>query len=107
LVVLHADPVYRQTLRNLSPPDALDAYEQVLTIVQVAYPDSTRTGCTQLFQQGLQELRLALDDERFRKAYLAGLKPSALRELKARLAAWPIRRLTSRAEVRDQVLAVV
>jgi carboxyl-terminal processing protease len=107
LTVRHADPAYRQTLRNLSPPDALDAYEQILTIVQVAFPDGSRSGCTQLFQQGLQELRLALDDERFRKAYLPGVKPAALKEFKARLATWPFRRLNTRAEVRDQVLAVV
>lgn len=103
----HGDSAYRQMLSRLTTHDALEVYEQVLLHVQNSYPESARSTPTQLFHQGLHELRLALDDERFRKHYLAGVKPAVLKELKDRLAAWPFKRLQSRTEVREQVAAVV
>lgn len=107
LAVRHADQSYRQTLLRLTPGNAVEAYEQVLTILQVAYPDETRSGYTQLFQQGLEELRLALDDPNFRQHHLPAAKADALAAFKHRLETWQYKRLHSRGEVRDQVLAVI
>lgn len=107
LVLRHSDPIYRQTLQRLAPPQALDTYEQIVTILQVGYPDRSRTSLSQLFQQGLQEVRLALEDPFFREQYLGGLKPAAVQAFRERLASWPVKRLNSRAEAREQVLAVL
>ncbi|MFO0880564.1 MAG: S41 family peptidase [Gemmataceae bacterium] len=107
LVLRHSDAAYRQTLVRLTPPQALDTYEQILTILQVGYPDRSRTTFAQLFHQGLQEVRIALDDPFFREHYLAGLKPAALQSYRDRLAAWPAKRITTRTEAREQVLAVL
>jgi carboxyl-terminal processing protease len=107
LTVRHSDPAYRQIVRGLPAPEALDAYEQVLAAVKGKYPDRARASFTHLFQQGLHELRLALDDERFRKNYLLDVKPAFLRELRARLSSWLPRRLHSTAEAREQALTLV
>lgn len=105
--VRQEDATYRQVVQRLQPPHALDAYEQILTVLTSAYPDRTRTGYTQLFYQGLLELKYALDDPQFRRQYLAGVKPAAIEAFKARLATWSLKRIHSRGEARDQVLAVV
>lgn len=107
LMLRHADPGYRQALGKLALPDALDLYEQILTILQVGYPDRWRTSFTQLFQQGVQEVGFALDDPRFRDLYLAGVKPAAIQAYKGRLASWPSKKISTRDEARDQVLAVL
>jgi carboxyl-terminal processing protease len=107
LTARHEDTVYRQTLQKLTPSQALDAYEQVLALLSVAYPDRAKTNLSLLFYQGLQELRLALEDATFRKHYLSGVKPDVLKAFTTRLAEWPVRKITSRGEAREQVRAVI
>jgi carboxyl-terminal processing protease len=107
VVSRHGDPVYRHTLEKLTPAQALDAYEQVISLLSVAYPDRAKTNLGLLFQQGLHELRLALDDPGFRKHHLPGVKPAAINAFKNRLASWPERRIATRAEARDQVSLVL
>jgi carboxyl-terminal processing protease len=107
LIARHRDGVYRQTLGKLSPPQALEAYEQVIGLLSVAYPDRAKANLGLLFQNGLQELRLALEASVFRKHYLADVKPSALTAFKSRLSSWPTVRISTRAEARDQVMAVI
>jgi carboxyl-terminal processing protease len=107
LTARHEDTVYRQTLQKLTPSQALDAYEQVLALLSVAYPDRAKTNLSLLFYQGLQELRLALEDPTFRKHYLSGVKPDVLKAFTVRLAEWPVRKITSRGEAREQVRAVI
>jgi carboxyl-terminal processing protease len=107
LTARHEDTVYRQTLQKLTPSQALDAYEQVLALLSVAYPDRAKTNISLLFYQGLQELRLALEDPIFRKHYLSGVKPDVLKAFTARLADWPVRKIATRSEAREQVRAVI
>lgn len=107
LVGRHADPLHRHLLARLNLPQALDAYEQVLATVTAAHPDRSRTTCAALFQQGLLELRLALEDPQFRQLYLAGVKPAAIQAYRDRLAAWPARRTLSRGEARDQAMLAI
>src|SRR5262249_11087297 len=107
LTARHEDTVYRQTLQKLTPTQALDAYEQVLALLSVAYPDRAKTNISLLFYHGLQELRLALEAPAFRKHYLSGVKPDVLKAFTARLAEWPVRKISSRSEAREQVRAVI
>lgn len=107
LAARHADPLHRQLLARLTLPQALDAYEQILATVALAYPDRARTTHAGLFHQGVHELRLALDDTGFRQEYLAGVKPTAVQAFKERLAGWPTRRVATRAEARDQAQLLI
>lgn len=107
LQMRHSDQAYQQALMRLAPPQALEVYEQVVTLLHVAYPDRSRVGFTQLFRQGLHELKLALEDAVFRRLYLPGAKNAALSAFKSRLAAWPDRPLGSRHEAREQALEVL
>ncbi len=107
LVMRHRDASYRNALNRLQPLQALDVYEEVLRIVSSASVERGKTSLGQLFQQGLQELRFALDEEAFREAQLGGQKPTAINNFKARLASWPLRKIATRGEAREQVLAVI
>jgi hypothetical protein len=104
----HQDGAYRQALAKLNPTQALDVYEQVLAAVGTAYFDRPRAEVGALFQNGVQELEMALDEPAFLKAYLpdADTNPQALRAFREQLAAWRSRKLNSRSEARDGVLAV-
>jgi carboxyl-terminal processing protease len=107
LTARHGDTLYRQTLQKLTPTQALDAYEQVIALLSVAYPDRAKTNLTYLFEQGVQELRLALDTPLFRKHYLPDAKDAAVKAFQERLADWPSRKIETRAEARDQLRALI
>ena len=102
------DAAYRQALAKLTPGQALDVYEQVLTTVSAYYFDRPKADVAALFQNGLQELAFALDEPAFLKAYLpeADGNPQALRAFREQLGDWQDRKITSRAEARDGVLAL-
>jgi carboxyl-terminal processing protease len=102
----HRDPVYREALTRLLPSQALDLYDQVLKIVSAAYVDRDRADLTLLFRQGIQELRLALNEAAFLRDHLAGSAPEAVRAFQARLDTWPERRIYNRAEAKEEVRAV-
>ncbi len=103
----HTDTIYHEKLKHLSPSQALDVYEQILTILHVAHPDRDRTHYTPLFRQGLEELRLALDEPNFRKQYLSGVKPAAIEAFKQRLTHWVNRLISTRSEARELALEVI
>lgn len=103
LVARHSDPVYRKLLARLGLPRALTTYQQVLTALTMAYPDRSRTDLTQLFSQGVQEERLALDDPVFGQHYLPGVKAEALSAFRVRLAALTGRKISRPQEAREQV----
>ncbi len=104
----HADAAYRQALAKLTPAQALDVYEQVLSAVGTAYFDRPRADVAALFQNGLEELSLALEEEGFLRAYLPAAEgnPEALRAFREQLAGWSSHKVSSRAQARDEVLAV-
>jgi carboxyl-terminal processing protease len=107
LVCRHRDSSYRQLLTRLSPAQALDVYEQVLSTVAAAYVDRSKTQWTALFQQGVRELRLALEETVFVQEHLADAGPDSVAAFRDRLDGWRDRKVGSRAEAREQVLAVV
>jgi hypothetical protein len=102
------DTAYHQALAKLTPGQALDVYEQVLSAVGVAYVDRPRVDIATLFQNGVHELELALDEKTFLQTYLpdAEAKPRALLSFRAALADWHTRKVTNRVEARDGVLSV-
>ena len=51
LTARHEDAVYRQTLQKLNQMQALEAYDQVLALLSVAYPDRAKTNLGLLFYQ--------------------------------------------------------
>jgi len=59
-----------------------------------------------MFQQGLQELRLALEEPLFRRHHLAGVKAGAIEAFKKRIENWSAR-VSTLSEVREQALMVV
>jgi carboxyl-terminal processing protease len=104
LTIRHTDPIYVAELKRLSVPQALDLYEQVLSVLAAAHPDRASYGT--LHDNGLQELRHALKDEGFLARYFPDVKPDALAAFKAKLDSWPLVRITSRADARAQAMAV-
>lgn len=106
-VMRQTDAVYRSTMTRLSSAQAMDLYEQVVTTLTAAHPDRERATLPLLFQHGRHELLMALDDPAFRRAHLRSARPEALSAFRARLSAWPVRPIASRAEARDQVNAVL
>jgi Peptidase family S41 len=104
----HQDAAYRQAVAKLTPGQALDVYEQVLTAVGTAYFDRPRAEIPSLFQNGVRELEIALDEPAFRNAYLpdADANPEGMRAFREQLATWRSRKVASRSEARDSVLAV-
>jgi carboxyl-terminal processing protease len=103
----HRDPAYRQVVSRLTPPQALDVYEQVLGAVASAYVDRGKTRWSALFRHGVEELLFALEEEVFDQEYLTGTPPAVVAALRERLREWLDRRVGSRAEAREQVLAVL
>lgn len=106
LVRRHRDPGYRAAVTRLSTSQALDLYEQVLTTVAATFVDRPRTDLTALFQQGVRELRLALTQEAFLRDHLPEAGPTAVAAFRNRLESWVGRRIGSRTEAREQVLAI-
>ncbi len=107
LVCRHRDTSYRQLLTRLTPAQALDVYEQVLSTVAAAYVDRSKTQWTALFQEGVHELRLALEETVFVQEHLADAGPDGVAAFRDRLDGWRDRKVANRGEAREQVLAVV
>jgi carboxyl-terminal processing protease len=69
-------------LADLTPSKALTLYTKVLRDLQKNYFEGSKVTPADLFQYGVQEMRLALEDD----AFLPGdVKPAALEALKSRL----------------------
>jgi carboxyl-terminal processing protease len=107
IVRRHRDTSYRQVVTRLAPGQALDVYEQVLATVAAAYVDRAKAQMSALFNQGLQELRYALDETVFVQEYFSGVSPPILAAFRERLGAWEDRKVQTGREAREQVLAVV
>jgi len=104
-----SDPAYRQVIARLEPKKALDAYEEIVRTLHLAYPDRSRAEFGQLLKYGLDEVVTALDDPLFRHHYKLNdekLRP-ALITFRDRLAKWPVGKFSSAKEVREQVRVLV
>ncbi len=107
LAARHTDPIYRQTLARLDQSAALATYEQVLGVLTYAYPERGRAELPQLFQQGLDEARLALEDQTFRTRYLPGARTEAVAAFKTSLLGWRVRKMSKLADAREQLWSVL
>jgi carboxyl-terminal processing protease len=107
LVRRHRDSSYRQVLTRLTPGQALDVYEQVLGTVAAAYVDRDKTKWTALFQQGTQELWLALGDVVFVQEHQADAAEGVIKAFREKLESWGAPKLANRGDAREQVLAVI
>lgn len=81
----HRDVSFRNTILSLPIEQAIKVYSEVLTNLQARYVDRERVNPQRLFQQGVEELSLALLDESFLREHLAGAAPEAVRRFRAQL----------------------
>jgi carboxyl-terminal processing protease len=76
------DKTSQAIIPDLKPSEALTLYATVLTELRDKYFDHGKVGVGDLFQYGVQELRLALEDDAFLPP---GISAGALASLKAQL----------------------
>lgn len=103
----HKDTSYHQILGRLKPSEANEIYKEVLGLLGTHYVDPVRTNLTGLFQEGLQELSLALDDVNFRSAFLANLSSDLIAAFKVRLLNWKTQRIQVGADAADEVASII
>src|SRR5207245_8675333 len=103
----HQDPSYREQVLTLSWHDGLDVYGEVLRELQLYYVDREKVELTRLFRQGLEELRLALNDSAFCAKHLPGTSLDTVRAFQAELQGyWSDQRIERIPEAQDQVQIV-
>jgi carboxyl-terminal processing protease len=100
----HREQSFKDAIVGLKKSgQVLEVYVQVLRILQTYYIETDRTDSTRLFEQGLLEMRYALDDEAFQKEYLADAKPQEVAAFRARLVEWDSKEVTDNESARDQL----
>lgn len=72
------DASYRQQVLTLALSRAVDAYGEVLSRLQNSYVERDRVDLVRLYQQGIEELCLALDDATLQQQYLPGVPRDAI-----------------------------
>lgn len=105
LVHRHRDKLYRQGLTRITAAQALEMYEQVIDTISRVYVDRGKTAWTALFQQGIEEVRLALEEPVFLRQHLSGVPRDRLEAFRDKLADWRQRKIASQIEAREQVMA--
>ena len=106
----HNDATYQQEALTLDLTTAVRAYGEVLGKLQGTYVDSKRAEIGRLFHEGMEELRLSLNDDAFRQEYLPATAPESIRAFIVRMGpTWgnqPVRhRKDAERLVRDVALA--
>src|SRR5262249_10830786 len=81
----HRDQSYHQQVADLSLPAALEAYGELLTKLRASYVDRARMELPQLVREGLEEFRLALEDEAFCRENLGSVSADTVRAFQAQL----------------------
>ena len=81
----HNDASYREQVLSQDIIAALKVYGEVLEQLRGEYWELERAHLTKLFRYGVEELRLALRDDSFRRQYLPELKTEELDRFLARL----------------------
>jgi carboxyl-terminal processing protease len=103
----HREDTFRDAILGLKRSGhVLDVYVRVLLILQSHYVERDKTEASRLFHQGVLELRYALDDETFRKTYLAKASPGALADFRKGLAEWEDKLPQDNEEARDHLRSV-
>jgi carboxyl-terminal processing protease len=100
----HQDPTYRRQILTVPWHDGLLIYAEVLAKLQLNYVDREKVELARLFRQGVEELRLALDDDTFCEDYLPGATLEAVRAFQSELAMdWGNRRIDRIRQAQDLV----
>lgn len=101
----HHDATYRQQVLNLDPVVALKVYAEALGRLRIEYVDEDKVDLTFLFRQGVQELRLALNDDAFRQDYLPEAKPEDIHAFLKQLdETWGKKEIQSSLEAQNEAL---
>ncbi len=79
------DKSLREKVLSLTHSQALALYGEVLTTLQTAYVDRAKVSPGRLFQQGVEEFLLTLNDPNFRKQQMPGVRDRDVREFQRRL----------------------
>jgi carboxyl-terminal processing protease len=103
----HRERGFREAILNLKKTgQVLDVYVKVLHILQTHYVDLDRTSAGRLFQQGLLEMRCAVEDEVFRRQYLASAAPETVADFQRELLQWDGKGVTDAGSAREQLRKV-
>jgi carboxyl-terminal processing protease len=103
----HRERGFRDAILNLKKTgQVLDVYVKVVHILQTHYVDLDRTAAGKLFRQGLLEMRCALEDEVFRRRYLAAASPESIADFQRELLQWNDNAVTDAASAREQLRKV-
>jgi carboxyl-terminal processing protease len=103
----HRERAFKDAIVSLRKSgQVLDVYVKVLHILQTHYIELERTGAGRLFEQGVLELRFALEDETFQKEYLASAKPEATAAFRAQLLDWDAKSVSDNDGAREQLRKV-
>jgi len=105
----HRDPTFLQQARDLPLSTAVEAYGELVGRLRGSYVDVAKVDYSRLFQQGVEELRLALSDPAFCQAHLTIATPRALPDFLRELQnVWakktPHRQQEAQAQARDLAL---
>jgi len=79
------DKSLREKVLTLSHSQALKLYGEVLTTLQSAYVDRERVSPARLFQQGLDEFLISINDVHFRTQHMPDVRDAAVRVFQSRL----------------------
>src|SRR5262249_61353569 len=85
----------------------LKVYGEVLAQLQAEYSEQDKARLDRLFHQGLEELRLALSDEAFRREYLPDVTLEAVESFLAKMkATWGKRIVHYQLDAQNQALQI-
>jgi len=82
------DPMLQSQLARLTAAEAGDLYDQVLGTVSRYYVDRDRLDPTELFHQGIRELRASLEKKPFLQRHLGRVSEADLSAFRATLEQW-------------------
>lgn len=103
----HSDPSFRHQLLGARFSESVEFYKDVVSKVREFYLEPERVQIQRLFQEGVEELHLALQDYEFRKLYLPQSRPDLIDEFCVQLkSTWAPLRVGSLTESADKTVAV-
>ena len=79
------DESLRTKVLSLSHTQALALYGEVLTTLHVAYVDKNKVEIGRLFQQGIDEFLLSLNDPGFRKLHIPDTRETVIRKFQSQI----------------------
>jgi carboxyl-terminal processing protease len=103
----HHEPAFRERVLHRDISGALKVYEEVLSKLQANYFQKDKVEFTRLFRHGLEELKMDLDDDFFRREYLSTASASGLQAFRGQLKEkWSGREIHDLADAKNLALEV-